>query len=155
MLSRIHDRDGIFEAARSPDATFGMMKRVAVAAVLLLLASCGDSPPPPDGVVTWRLLGSWRGHGNQQLETFPIQGGALRVHWETSNPSAAGEGRLEVRVHSGDSGRLIAEPVDARGVGRDTVNLVVEHHRIYLSVESANIDWSLRVDEPVTSRPPR
>lgn len=127
------------------------MKWVAATAVWLLVASCAEGPPQADRMVTWRSLGSWRGQGNQQLETLPIQGGPLRVHWETRNRSAAGEGRLRIRVHSGDSGRLIAEPVDVRGVGRDTVNLVVEHHRIYLTVESANVDWFLRVEESVTT----
>jgi hypothetical protein len=55
-------------------------------------------------------------------------------------------------VQSGDSGRVLAEPIDTRGTGRDTVNLVLEHHRVYLTVESANVDWSIRAEEAVAPR---
>ena len=123
------------------------MRWVVAAALCLPLASCVEAPPPPPREVAWRLLGSWRGRGNQQLETFPIQGGTLRLQWEASRVSAGATGHLRVRVQSGDSGRVIAEPIDVRGPGRDLLTVVVEHHRVYLTVESADLDWSIRVEE--------
>jgi hypothetical protein len=126
------------------------MRCVALALVVLWAAACSTSSAPAERVTTWRSLGSWSGRGNQQLETFPIQGGAMRLYWETANEAEAGKGYLKVRLQSGDSGRVLAEPIDARGVGRDTANLVVEHHRVYLTVESAGVDWSIRAEEAVT-----
>ena len=126
------------------------MRLVAIAVIALWAVSCTAAPAPAERVTTWRSLGSWSGRGNQQLETFAIQGGPMRLHWETTNESAAGKGFFKVRLQSGDSGRILAEPIDVRGVGRDTANLVVEHHRIYLTIESADVDWSIRVEEAVT-----
>jgi hypothetical protein len=126
------------------------MKWAAALAFCLALLSCADAPPARERRSTWRPLGSWRGHGNQQLETVPIQGGTIRLHWETTNP-AGGESWLKVRVQSGDSGRVIAEPIDVRGAGRDTVSVVIEHHRVYLTVDSANLDWSISAEEPVAA----
>ena len=76
----------------------------------------------------------------------------MRLHWETTSPAGAPEGWLKVRVQSGDSGRVLAEPIDVRGAGRDSVSFVIEHHRVYLTVESANVDWSIRAEEAATTR---
>ena len=116
------------------------------------LIACAGPPPAPERTTTWRALGAWRGRGNQQLETVPIQGGPMRLHWETTSPATGQDGYLKVRVQSGDSGRVLAEPIDVRGAGRDTVSLVIEHHRVYLTVESANVDWSIRAEEATASR---
>lgn len=126
------------------------MRFVAVAVIALWTVSCTAAPAPAERVTTWRSLGAWTGRGNQQLETFPIQGGPIRLQWETANESVAGKGYFKVRLQSGDSGRVLAEPIDVRGVGRNTANVVVEHHRIYLTIESADVDWSIRVEEAVT-----
>ena len=133
--------------------TFETMKWGAAAALGLLVAmACVGPPPAPERGTTWRALGTWRGHGNQQLETFPIQGGTIRLHWETSVPAGSGDGWLKVRVQSGDSGRVLAEPIDVRGAGRDMVSFVLEHHRVYLTVDSANLDWSIRAEEATAAR---
>ena len=118
---------------------------------LLVLASCAPEPtlPPRDPVVTWRQAGSWSGRGNQQLETLPIQGGPMRLHWETKNAASPGQGHLKVRLQSGDSGRVLAEPIDVRGAATGTADVVVEHHRIYLTIESADVDWAIRIEEAI------
>jgi hypothetical protein len=127
------------------------MKWVRVAVLCALTSACVAPPPAPERGTVWRALGAWRGHGNQQLATFPIQGGTVRFHWETS-PAGSGDAFLKVRVQSGDSGRVLAEPIDVRGPGHDTVSVVLEHHRVYLTVESANLDWSIRAEEALASR---
>lgn len=76
----------------------------------------------------------------------------MRLHWETKRQSGADDGFLKVRVQSGDSGRVLAEPIDVRGGGRDTVSFALEHHRVYLTVESANVDWSIRAEEATAAR---
>ena len=128
------------------------MKCAVAGALCLLVMACVGPPPPRERGVAWRALGSWQGRGNQQLETFPIQGGTVRLHWETTNPVSGKDAWLKVRVQSGDSGRVLAEPIDVRGAGRDTVSIVLEHHRVYLTVESANVDWSIRADEATAAR---
>jgi hypothetical protein len=125
---------------------------MAGAICLLVMMACVGPPPVPERGVAWRALGSWRGRGNQQLETFPIQGGTVRLHWETTGHTSGKDGWLKVRVQSGDSGRVLAEPIDIRGAGRDSVSIVLEHHRVYLTVESANVDWSIRAEEAASSR---
>lgn len=74
----------------------------------------------------------------------------MRVHWEAKNAAGPSAGHLKVRLQSGDSGRVLAEPIDVRGAGAGSVDLVVEHHRVYLTVDSAGIDWSIRVEEAIT-----
>lgn len=128
----------------------GCVRSVLLLAVFIS-AACGAEPPPQrPPIATWRQAGAWSGRGNQQLETFPIQGGPMRVHWEAKNAAAPGKGHLRVRLQSGDSGRILAEPVDVRGGGAGTVDLVLEHHRIYATVDSADVDWSIRVEEAIT-----
>ena len=76
----------------------------------------------------------------------------MRLQWETKRQSDGHDGFLKVRVQSGDSGRVLAEPIDARGAGRDSVSFPLEHHRVYLTVESANVDWSIRAEEATAAR---
>lgn len=132
--------------------TFETMKYAIAGTLCLLVTACVGPPAPPERGIAWRALGSWQGRGNQQLETFPIQGGTMRLHWETRKVSDGKEGWLKVRVQSGDSGRVLAEPIDVRGAGRDTTSIVLEHHRVYFTVESADVDWSIRAEEATAAR---
>ena len=69
------------------------------------------------------------------------------MEWETKNESPAGAGRFKVTAHSGDSGRQIAEIADVHGVDHDVTYVTELPHRYYLVVQSANVDWSLIVEE--------
>jgi hypothetical protein len=120
---------------------------------LLAAAGCRTEPPPPARPVAvgdsdWRRIASWSGRGNQQLETFPIAHWGWRVQWATSNESPPG-GTFRVTAHSGDSGRDIAEIANVRGVDRDTTYVTDLPRSYYLVVQSANVDWSLVVEEGV------
>ena len=100
-------------------------------------------------------MGAWSGHGNVQTETFTSDTGGFRVRWETRNESAPGTGRLKVVFRSGDSGRPIIEAVDVRGVGHDE-EVVADNVRWYfLTIESANVDWTVHVDERLHGRATR
>jgi hypothetical protein len=114
-------------------------------------AGCRRAPEPQAAArdAVWQRVASWTGHGNAQLETFPIGGWTWRVRWETSNESPAGAGTFKVTAHSGDSGRLLADIADVRGVDHDTTYVTELPHRYYLVVESKNVDWSLVVEEAV------
>jgi hypothetical protein len=124
------------------------MKHTFVPVLLVFLTACRSDPPQPaPSTATWRAVQSWSGHGSIQLETFAIETGIWRAHWETWNESPTGQGRFKVTAHSGDSGRVIAEIADHMGVGRGTATVTEAPRRYYLTVESANVDWTISAEE--------
>ena len=73
-----------------------------------------------------------------------------RVRWATTNETVPGAGALKVILRSADSGREIVEAVDARGVDSDAAIVAAERPRwYYLSIDSANVDWTVSVDERI------
>lgn len=121
------------------------------------MSACdAQTPPPPEEapvrVVAWKPLATWSGRGNLQTETFTSDNGSFRIQWETMNESPAGRGTLKVAFRSGDSGRVIIDAVDQRGVGRgsDEVGDMVRWY--YLTIDSANVDWTVTVEEPIMGR---
>jgi hypothetical protein len=126
---------------------------LAVCGALALLPACGPRPEPPHETVVWRQVGSWSGRGNAQTESFTSDTGAFRVTWETRNETAPGAGRLHAVFRSGDSGREIMEAVKTEGVGHDVEYAAAERPRwYYLSIESANVEWSITVDERLATQ---
>jgi len=106
-------------------------------------------PPPPTRVLAWKPVRSWSGRGNLQTETFTSDNGMFRIHWEATNESSPGKGTLHVAFRSGDSGRVIIDAVDQKGVGSDT-RVVSDNVRwYYLTIDSANLDWLVSVEEPI------
>lgn len=133
-----------------------MRRPVPLVPVLLLALwsglGCREQPPPPaeePAESVWQQIGTWSGHGNAQLETFPIERFTWRVRWETRNESPPGSGRFHVTANSGDSGRTLAEVVDMRGVGHDVTYITEIPHRYYLVVTSSGVDWTLTAEEPI------
>ena len=119
-------------------------------AVTLLLPACGRgattaAPAPAPG---WQQVGSWSGHGDLQTESFTSDSGGFRVRWETRRESPPGAGRLRVVFRSGDSGREIMEAVDARGNGSGTAEVGDRPRWYFLTIESANLEWTVTVEEP-------
>jgi len=128
----------------------------AVFAALAFGEACRKRPDPaPREVAVWRQVGSWSGRGNRQTETFTGDTGAFRVTWETRNETAPGAGRLYAVFRSGDSGREIMDAVKTEGVGRGVEHVSAERPRwYYLSIESANVEWSITVDEQIPGQVP-
>lgn len=121
---------------------------------LAVLALTGCSPPPPADppaalVTTWKPIASWTGVGNRQSETFTMLRHGWRVRWEATAEADAAPGSLRVTVHSADSGRVLAEPVDRQGPGSGVVELVEEPRQFYLTFESAGVAWTVSVDERI------
>ena len=75
--------------------------------------------------------------------------GTFRIHWEAKNESPPGKGTLKVAFRSGDSGRVIIDAVDHKGVGSDTAVVGDQVRWYYLTIDSANLDWSVSVEEPI------
>jgi hypothetical protein len=127
----------------------GVFRAVLVAIALCAAAGCRqrDASPAAREVVVWREVGSWSGRGNFQTQNFTSDTGGFRVRWATRNETVAGSGTLKVVFRSGDSGRPIIDAVDARGVGSDSVEVADNVRWYYLTIESANVDWTIAVDE--------
>ena len=124
----------------------------------LLFGACrsqtrASAPADAKDIVGWRRLGSWSGRGNLQTETFTSETGAFRVTWETRNAADPGAGTLKVTFRSGDSGNPIIEAVDATGDDHDIEYVGDRPRWYYLTMESAGVDWSVIVDEPIYGRP--
>ena len=62
---------------------------LVVLAAVLLCPGCEHTPSPAEKQteLVWKEVGTWSGHGNQQLETFPIEHFTWRVKWEAKNES--------------------------------------------------------------------
>jgi hypothetical protein len=127
----------------------------AILAAGLFDVSCRHREPAAADVVVWKQVGSWSGRGNAQTESFTSDTGGFRVRWETRNESRPGAGTLRVVFRSGDSGRPIIEAVDVRGVGHDTEEVADNVRWYFLTIESANLDWKVSVDERLRGRATR
>lgn len=117
----------------------------------ILSAGC-DTPraePVPQEVVVWKKLGEWSGNGNAQTESFIGLTGALRMRWRTKNEAPKGAGTFRLILQSSISGRALQEPVDETGTGEGEAYVAEDPRGFYMSVESANLDWSFTVEEAV------
>ncbi len=122
-----------------------------VCSLALLLPGCGRGATTiaKSATVGWKRVGSWTGHGNVQTETFTSDTGGFRVLWQTRNEAPHGAGRLKVIFRSGDSGREIMDAVDVRGNGSGTADVADRPRWYYLTIEAANLEWTVTVEEPV------
>jgi hypothetical protein len=122
-----------------------------VVMVAWLLSGCDRGlPKAPSVEPSWKPVGSWSGHGDLQTEAFTSDTGGFRVRWETRRESPPGAGRLRVVFHSGDSGREIMEAVDTHGNGSGTAEVGDRPRWYFLTIESANLEWTVTVEEPVS-----
>lgn len=129
-----------------------------VLAITLFGSACGsnDTAVEKPAAAVWKRVGSWSGRGDRQTESFTSDTGGFRVHWQTKNETPPGAGRLKVVFRSGDSGREIIDAVDARGVGAGTEDVAGDRPRWYfLTIESANVDWTVTVEEQIAGPPGR
>lgn len=128
---------------------------VAVPVAATLLTSACEAPPKPveKEAVFWKNLGEWSGRGNAQTESFIGLTGALRMHWRTQNEAPEGAGTFRLILQSAISGRALQEPVDEKGPGEGTVYAAEDPRAFYISVESANLDWSFTVEEALFGSP--
>ena len=138
---------------RIPNSKLRPGALLACCTAVFFLGACRSDAPlpaPPQAVVVWKPIGSWSGRGDKQTETFTSETGGFRVHWETSKDQPAGSGRLRVVFRSGDSGREIIEAIDARGAGNGVEEVAADRPRwYYLTIESADVDWKVSVDERI------
>jgi hypothetical protein len=112
------------------------------------VASCRQAPPQPQEIVSvTRQVGAWSGRGTRTVGDVNSDTGRLRFSWQTANESPAGAGTFKLTLRSGVSGRTIGIVADKKGVGSGTADFDEGPRTYDFLVESANVDWSFRVEE--------
>jgi hypothetical protein len=132
-------------------------RRAFVLSAFLLIPACSSeqirlTDEPPLSVVAWKHLATWSGRASIQTETFLSDTGVFRINWEAKNESAPGKGTLRVAFRSGDSGRVIIDAVNQKGVGKSSAEVGDMVRWYYLSIDAADVDWSVTVEEPIMGR---
>ena len=113
-----------------------------------VLAACGPKPSQPQPIVAvTKVVGSWSGRGTRTVGDVPSETGRFRIAWQTSNESAPGAGTFKLTLRSAISGRTIGVVTDTAGVGSGTAEYDEGPRTYDFLVESANVDWTFRVEE--------
>jgi hypothetical protein len=109
---------------------------------------CSSQPSEPQPIVAvTRTVGSWSGHGTRTVGDVPSETGRFRIAWQTSNESPPGAGTFKLTLRSAISGRTIGVVVETTGTGSGTAEYDEGPRTYDFLVESANVDWSFRVEE--------
>jgi hypothetical protein len=117
-------------------------------AALLLLPACSPPPSEPKPIVAvTRTVGSWQGRGTRTVGDVPSETGRIRILWQTTNESPAGAGTFKLTLRSAISGRTIGIVADATGTSAGTADFDEGPRTYDFLVESANVDWTFRVEE--------
>jgi hypothetical protein len=125
-----------------------LRKLIFVSFVSFLFQGCGSEPADPRSIVAvTRTVGSWQGRGTTTVGDVPSETGRLRIHWQTANESSPGAGTFKLTLRSAISGRTIGIVADHKGTGGGTADFDEGHRTYDFLVESANVDWSFRVEE--------
>ena len=115
---------------------------------VILAGGCTGKPSEPQPIVSvTRLVGSWQGRGTATVGDIPSETGRFRISWQTSNESAPGTGAFKLTLRSAVSGRTLGIVTDHKGVGSGTAEYDEGPRTYDFLVESANVDWSFKVDE--------
>jgi hypothetical protein len=123
-------------------------KVVFVPFVSFVLMGCGQTPPEPQPIVgVTRTVGSWSGRGSRTVGDVPSETGRFRIIWQTTNELSPGAGRFKLTLRSAISGRTIGIVADTAGVGSGTAEYDEGPRTYDFLVESANVDWTFRVEE--------
>lgn len=119
-----------------------------VLTALVVSANCAPAPSEPRPIVpVTRTVGSWQGRGTTTVGDVPSETGRFKIHWQTSNESPPGTGTFKLTLRSAISGRTIGIVADRHGMGSGTAEYDEGPRTYDFLVESANVDWSFRVEE--------
>ena len=123
-------------------------KIVFVTFVFFVFQGCRSEPSPPRPIVpVTRTVGAWQGRGTTTVGDVPSETGRFRIYWQTTNEAPAGSGRFKLTLRSAISGRTIGIVADNQGTGSGTAEYDEGPRTYDFLVESANVDWSFRVEE--------
>ena len=148
--------DGVDAAALKGNQHLVFPKLVIVSFVVTFVSfvvafsGCGAKPSESQQIVAvTRQVGSWKGRGTATVGDIPSETGRFLIVWETSNESPAGAGTFKLTMRSAISGRPLQLVAEHKGVGTGTANFDEGPRTYDFLVESANVDWSFRVEETV------
>lgn len=134
------------------------MERIAFPVVLLVAIALTSSacqelnPPRPKPVITvWKRVGTWSGRGSAQTDSFDLDVMQWRIKWKTSNENPVGKGTFMVTVNSAVSGRPLSVAVEHNGPGAGIAYVTDDPRLYHMVIDSTNLDWTVSVEQPVTS----
>jgi hypothetical protein len=115
---------------------------------VVIVIGCSSKPSEPQPIVAvTKVVGSWSGRGTRTVGDVPSETGRFRILWQTSNESPPGAGTFKLTLRSAISGRTIGVVADTHGVGSGTAQYDEGPRTYDFLVESANVDWTFRVEE--------
>jgi len=144
---------------------------VGVVGLFVTIALLSPTPPPPEPIFTprfpaggsyggsspqtqpyapteaepaWREVQEWRGTGMKQTESFTIASREWRINWKTTRQNIAGILQIYVKTEAGE---LITLAANSMGEGSDTSYVRSPPGRYYLEISSANINWTVSVED--------
>lgn len=125
-----------------------LKKVISVCFVCSVVGGCERPPSEPQAIIAvTRVVGSWSGRGTRTVGDVPSETGRFRIVWQTSNESPPGGGTFKLTLRSAISGRTIGVVVETSGVGSGTAQFDEGPRTYDFLVESANLDWTFRVEE--------
>lgn len=109
-------------------------------------ASQSTSRPAPASAPapTWQTVKEWSGSGIKTTESFEIKSREWRIEWKSSNEQVAGV--TQIFVYD-DSDSLITLAANHQGAGGDVSYVRARPGRFYLTINSANVDWKVKVED--------
>ena len=136
-------------------AWFGGRAFCLCGAALMLLSGCRQPPAsaPEERVAVTRPVGSWQGQGNSTIGVVS-ETGRFHIEWATRNERPAGAGTFRLVVHSAVSGRPIQPIAEQTGQGSGSFDFQDDPRSYNLIVDSANVEWSISVQEVVVASRP-
>jgi len=130
----------------APSALVGSLALLAPGLTSFVGCSRTPSEPKPIVAVT-RTVGSWQGRGTRTVGDVTSETGRIRIHWRTTNESPASAGTFKLTLRSAISGRTIGIVADVTGTSAGTADFDEGPRTYDFLVESANVEWSFRVEE--------
>lgn len=131
-----------------PNQLFEKVVFVSFVFIALGTLGCTQAPSEPRPIVpVTRTVGSWQGRGTTTVGDVPSETGRFRIYWQTANESPAATGTFKLTLRSAISGRTIGIVADTKGISSGTADYDDGPRTYDFLVESANVDWSFRVEE--------
>src|SRR6188508_3223657 len=147
-FSRSDDEQSAIIRLKPDPTAIGLLTLFLWCPALAGLAACTQKPSEPQQIVAvTRPVGSWQGHGTATVGDVPSETGRFRITWTTSNESPAGTGVFKLTLRSAVSGRTLGIVADHKGIGTGTAEYDEGPRTYDFLVESANVDWSFKVEE--------
>jgi tetratricopeptide (TPR) repeat protein len=112
------------------------------------LAATKASALPPEErqpATGWAVVKSWSGGGTKETELFSVSGGEWRIAWECRSVASPGSGIFQIEVKNG-AGRLVSVAANQQGAGADVSYVHAPAGEYYLTINSANVNWRVRVE---------